>query len=59
MVQGMCRVINLAEYRKAKEEEKMDIERLIKAIKDFPYQNKETEEQCNYYLKQYLKKINF
>ncbi|WP_162831985.1 hypothetical protein [Clostridium botulinum] len=55
----MCRVINLAEYRKAKEEEKMDIERLIKAIKDFPYQNKETEEQCNYYLKQYLKKINF
>ncbi|WP_459566211.1 hypothetical protein [Clostridium sporogenes] len=55
----MRKVISLAEYRKAKEEEKMDIERLIKAIKDFPYNDKETEEQCNYYLKQYLKKINF
>ncbi|MEL5897274.1 hypothetical protein AAGC94_04220 [Clostridium sporogenes] len=54
----MRKVINLADH-KNKKEEKMDIERLIKAIKDFPYNNKETKEQCNYYLEQYLRKINF
>lgn len=54
----MCKVINLADHQN-KKEEKMDIERLIKAIRDFPYYNKETEEQCNYYLEQYLRRINF
>ncbi|HCL4559299.1 TPA: hypothetical protein N2E03_001888 [Clostridium botulinum] len=52
----MCKVINLEEYRKAKEE---DVQELIRIVKSFPYHNEKTEEQCNYYLKQYLQKINF
>ncbi|KRU40628.1 hypothetical protein [Clostridium sporogenes] len=52
----MCKVINLADYRKAKEE---DVHELIRIVKSFPYNNKDLEKQSNYYLKQYLRKINF
>ncbi|UAL60404.1 hypothetical protein K8O96_03215 [Clostridium sporogenes] len=52
----MCRVINLTDYRKAKEE---DVEELIRIVKSYPFDNKDLEEECNYYLKQYLQKINF
>ncbi|ACA54302.1 hypothetical protein CLK_0864 [Clostridium botulinum A3 str. Loch Maree] len=52
----MCKVINLADYRKKKEE---DVEELIRIVKSFQYHNEKIKEQSNYYLQQYLKKINF
>ncbi|ACO84964.1 hypothetical protein [Clostridium botulinum] len=51
----MCRVINLADYKNKRDK---DIQELIRIVKSYSFNNKDLEEDCNYYLEQYLQKIN-
>lgn len=52
----MHKVINLADYKNKKDR---DIQELIRIVKSYSFNNKDLEEDCNYYIEQYLQKINF